>query len=318
MTITDCPGLDGSNPLHFLASLGVLRILPEGSLLSWRYEGGWHPRFEHDQPNMPEHLSQGIRRGVPDHSLVTARVSRSGEEQKAEPEAADRKSIATAYDFLGFAPIPKTTHEEFRRIAKMQFPQDYESMMDPLSSIGILGSLNAESPPGDDGMLEPTAFSFSNGGGGQVLHDDFITLASLTSPEAVSATLEGRRERFVWCTSLNWDPKSLRSYAHQWGNPESQPKETDVAANALAFIGLGAYPVVPRQGGSRTLGIVAERRRFRWPMWERPIPLLTIESLVHLAPEEQSSRRSAGIVAIFEAERFSSNKRIYFAPASAV
>jgi len=318
MTSMDCPGLDGSNPLHFLASLGALRILPEGSLLSWRYDGDWHPRFEHDQPELSRCLSQGIRRGVPDHPLVTAGTSRSGKTQKSEPEAADRALIASAYAFLGFAPIPKTTHKEFRGISERQFSKEHESIVDLLASIRILSSLNAESPPGDDGMLEPTAFSFSNGGGGQLLHDDFITLASFASPEAVSATLEGRRERYVWCTSLNWDPRSLRSYAHQWGNPESQPKDTDVAANALAFIGLCSYPVVPGQWGSRTLGMVAERRRYRWPIWEVPLPLLTIESLLHLDPEEQNSRRSDGIVAIFEAERFSSNKRVYFAPASAV
>ncbi len=43
------PGLDGSNPLAFLAALGTFRLANEvypGAMLRWRYENFWHPILE--------------------------------------------------------------------------------------------------------------------------------------------------------------------------------------------------------------------------------------------------------------------------------
>lgn len=46
MTEIMLTGLDGSNPLGFMAALGTLEVLTDAGLdarLSWRNEGGWHP-----------------------------------------------------------------------------------------------------------------------------------------------------------------------------------------------------------------------------------------------------------------------------------
>jgi len=47
MNRIECPGLDGSNPLHFLASLGVLRVFDRNGhspKLCWQFrEGHWQP-----------------------------------------------------------------------------------------------------------------------------------------------------------------------------------------------------------------------------------------------------------------------------------
>jgi len=52
MTRIECPGLDGSNPLHFLASLGVLRILSiadSSTGMLWKNQGSsLMPCFERD------------------------------------------------------------------------------------------------------------------------------------------------------------------------------------------------------------------------------------------------------------------------------
>jgi len=53
MNTIQCPGLDGSNPLHFLASLGVMRLATQGDdeiKMSWHFNnGGWHPCFSSNQ-----------------------------------------------------------------------------------------------------------------------------------------------------------------------------------------------------------------------------------------------------------------------------
>jgi hypothetical protein len=49
MTRIECPGLDGSNPLDFLASLGLFRLtnrLWPDSKMNWRIANGvWHPEY---------------------------------------------------------------------------------------------------------------------------------------------------------------------------------------------------------------------------------------------------------------------------------
>jgi len=189
-----------------------------------------------------------------------------------------------------------------------------ETIHEPSHPAWILAGLNAESVPDKNGLLEPTAFSFSNGGGQQFLLKDFLSLVSLTTPEAVRCSLLGEPGRFLWCTSLNWDPMALRSYAHQWTEPESMPKETDVAANALAFLGLGCLPVVPGPHGNLTVGFRAEGRTFRWPLWGKGLFLETVGSLLSQDLSVQEEAADRGVSAVFEAKRFSSNKRLYFSP----
>jgi len=106
----------------------------------------------------------------------------------------------------------------------------------------------------------------------------------------------------------------LRSFAYQWAEPESLPKETDVAANALAFLGLGFYPVVPGIHENTTIGFGHDGKAFRWPLWECELTIHTVGALLaQELPDSQDARvRSAS--ALFESRRFSSNKRLYFSP----
>lgn len=309
-----CPGLDGSNPLHFLASLGILRSLPTHTKMGWEYRKGWNPWFETDVQDYSKRLSQAIRRGVEDHVQVRATKKKDGSTGKVECDPVDREKIQAAWGCLGFSDIPKVKPYLFRR-ASQAVLASLEGCLDPSHPAWSLSALNAENVTDKNGDLEPTAFSFSNGGGKQFLLKDFISLASLVSPAAVDEFIRGEAERFVWFTSLNWDPMALRSYATQWNDPESSPKATDVAANTLAFLGLACLPVVPSSQGNTPLCYVPEEKAFRWPLWGCGLPLEVVVGMLCSGFNHWETGRDAiGIRAVFESERFSSNKRLYFSP----
>lgn len=314
MTRIECPGLDGSNPLHFLASLGILRSLPPGSRMGWVYRQGWNPWYDTEVQDVSKWISQSIRRGVKDHAPVRAQQKRDGSIGKVACDPEDRIKVQAAWEFLAFSDIPKVKPSTFRNVA-LSVLTNAGNCLDASHPAWCLSALNAENVPDKNGDLEPTVFSFSNGGGMQFLLKDFVSLASLVSPEAVDECIQGAPGRFLWFTSLNWDPMSLRSYAMQWDDPESSPKATDVVANALAFLGLGCLPVVPTSEGNTPLCYEPKKRLFRWPVWESGLSLDVVGGILGSRFEYwETGRQEMGIRGLFESERFSSNKRLYFSP----
>ncbi|MDP2815275.1 MAG: hypothetical protein Q8O19_01180, partial [Rectinemataceae bacterium] len=263
-------------------------------------------------------LATKLRRDVNLHPYIKQEKGKDGSLKKTVLDPADQKKIAEAYNFLGFSPIPKVQPKEFRMVVQKILEDSWSSILQPDNPVRLLTGLNAEGLPGTDGFPDPTVFSFSNGGGGQYLFKDFLNLVSLVSADALRFSLEGNPGRSVWCTSLNWDPRSLRSYAHQWSDPESFPKETDVAANALAFIGLASFPVVQKSYGNRTVGYSTESRALRWPLWEIALPLAVIDSLIATLPADRGEAKARGASVLYESNRFSSNKRLFFSISKAV
>ena len=55
-----CEGLDGTNPLHFLASLGVFRLLTLRHFearMRWEWHGGWRPEYHWDHSEEGEPMT---------------------------------------------------------------------------------------------------------------------------------------------------------------------------------------------------------------------------------------------------------------------
>lgn len=169
--------------------------------------------------------------------------------------------------------------------------------------------------------VAPTPYSFSNGSSNQLLLKDFRNLATCCTEGKVAASLL-RGERVVQPrTNLNWDPAALRSAAYQWADPATQEKATDVAVNALAYLGLGMVPCFP---GPRGLTAVGFDRGFTWPLWG---PLLSVDVVGALLaeayqPADAASRRTRaarGVLVTFRSERVNPDgKRNYFAPSRAL
>jgi hypothetical protein len=175
----------------------------------------------------------------------------------------------------------------------------------------------------ENGKVEPTPFSFSNGGSGQALLKDFRALAAdCTAGKIAGSLIRGVRDDEPG-TNLNWDPGALRSAAYQWSDPSDprkSPKERAVAANALAYFGLGLVPCFP---GRRGLAAVAFDGGFTWPIWEpllgsEVVAALLAQSLEGPEAEVRRARLAQGILATFRSRLITSDKRYYFAASCAV
>ncbi|NLE66714.1 MAG: hypothetical protein GX608_04755 [Lentisphaerae bacterium] len=177
----------------------------------------------------------------------------------------------------------------------------------------------------DGGKAVPTRFSFGNGAGGQALLKDWRNLASRVTIEHMQATFVGSDARIIEeTTGLNWDPSANRSYALNWDNPETIPKRTDVAANALAYVGLGLLTAMPVEGRLKAIGWGPEDE-WTWPLWAPSLRVNVVRSLLahavlmrdRIAPGWMAAN---GIMEVRRSQRIdpSGQGRPYFSPSMVV
>lgn len=390
MNTIRCEGLDGSNPLHFLAALGVLRLrerIAPGVTMCWvRPQGVWNPELVMEStcdaflPDVVEWLHElakttGIdpsaRRAVETNKTALKRLNEqlkverakvkeqirqrglTGDDAKqyekeqlasiyasiAAREAdldAARVKLADAYgdgiahfgDVIGVAPAivrsrAETSVKAFlaARSATTPSQADVDVLVSHLAALAC-------DQVADGGKVAPTRYSFGNGSGGQCLLKDWRNLAAMVTVEQMRATLMGTGQRVVCgATNLNWDPAANRSYALNWNSPDDKtnnPKQTDVAANALAYVGLGFMSVMPVGGRLSAVGW-GPGDQWTWPLWETPIQAHTVRSLLahEMLMQETSDTgitRALGVVEVRRSDRIdpSGQGRPYFSPSRPV
>lgn len=120
--------------------------------------------------------------------------------------------------------------------------------------------------------------------------------------------------------SLRWDPIDDQRYALRWRDPsKSNLKDgpgTMMGANSLAAEALQWYPTMPQGGRITTTGFHRSSTNqvwFTWPIWDRPITLDTVRSLVALKelhstepPRAELSKR--GIIEVYRSQRIQQNQ----------
>ena len=165
-----------------------------------------------------------------------------------------------------------------------------------------------------------TPYSFGNDSGGQNLLKDFRLDASACTPDLVRHCLLGDPMRFVDgkkanVRGLGWDPADQASYALSWNNPKDIDKTVDVAANALAYIGLGCLCVMPGAGEDSAVAWNVSEKSFRWLVWEPPILLSSVKCLLGVN-EPMKMLRRRGVREAFISRRIDPTKqsRFYFTP----
>jgi len=188
----------------------------------------------------------------------------------------------------------------------------------------ILECLPAQASDGclENDRLAPTPFSFGNGAGVQCLLKDFRTLATSISAAEITASVFTRSPLLRETSSLNWDPQDQRSYALRWKKPEDEKKQVDVTANVFAYLGLALLPSMPGEKKLLTVGFGNHAPSWTWPLWESPLGIDVVRSLLSDAsiqaespdPQELGAR---GIRLICRSRRLMIEKRPYFSPAKA-
>jgi hypothetical protein len=122
-------------------------------------------------------------------------------------------------------------------------------------------------------------------------------------------------------TGLMWEPAEQRNYALRWLNPTDDATRSVPILNALAFVGLSFFPVLPATPSDRTAGFDGEEDSFCWAVWTDSLNVEVVQSVLaseFVQSATGSEAQARGIVARFQAEVITADKRNYFAPSRPV
>lgn len=309
-------GLDGSNPLAFLAALGVLRGLtldaearagaagaadddPAEPVRMWwtRERGVWMPWLSGEGLASEEEMLVRIGRVVREHG--------------------DHPTLMMGDNF---SCTPDAYREHVRALEVSGHDSD------------LLASLGTDAAVDDEGLCLDTAFRTMRGAGHQHFLKTMRAALHASSPAHLQRTLLGRWDYLdpVRGLSLRIDPLDDRRYAHQWTDPSCDPTRADrggmTGATALAVMGLPMFPVLAGSRSAVTLGFRSSRQHgveWTWPIWSGPCSLGVVYALLALdelqadTPDRRTLGRR-GIVDVHRTRRITIGKFRNFTPAVSV
>ena len=218
-------GIDGANPLAFLAALGTLRGLtiawPQRLVqMSWEARDAWRPRLLVDSaPPAREEVLSGL---------------------------AAFTDLRPGHEALSIGDDLSVTPDVFRGTA-CQAAEGSSSSAAGRSAADFIAGFGCEAVTernrGD--VIQDTALRTLRGAG----HQHFLkTMRDLT--ECAAADSFDRCLFQVWMRSdrrlsLRWDPEDDRRYALRWRDPSKDAAGTEWGANRLAFEAIPLFPVAP-------------------------------------------------------------------------
>ena len=291
-------GLDGRNPLGFLAAVGAVRtatLAEPGS--DWRMK--WLER-----------------RGTWLPELSAARAL-SRQELVALLMPALRPGSTPEFDFdknLAVSP------EEFREAASRA--QCRASRLDRRYA-DFMASFGCEALTAKDRRIQDTALRTMSGAGNQHFLGTMKQLVHDTDDRDLQESLFESWTYKNKKLGLRWDPQEDRRYALRWDNPSGGAGvPTMRGANRLAVEALPLLPAVPVGRRLETTGFTRHDRAvyLAWPIWERALPVEVIRSLLALgdiqAPApDWTTLRARGIIEIYRSRRISNDRYRNFTPA---
>ena len=256
MNGTRLPGLEGTNPLGFLAALGIQVTFLD----------------KEEQPRL--WWSDGI---VP-YAIV--------DEEFTIDRIASRALKVFARWKDGPATNPKRPDgSRMPRGDELKLkPEDirtYLSQAGRLNGTGDLAAaLVAEGSLDKQGVAKPSDFYFTAG------QQKFLEMArhilDAAEREGVVTDIEGPWRYESKAPSLGWDVTDDRVYALRANNPSPETKLTNPGAEALALMGLSLYPVFAGQGRTNTQGCSGSWKAgwYSWPLWRKPATPRAVRSLL--------------------------------------
>ena len=210
--------------------------------------------------------------------------------------------------------------------------------IDMLASFGSDAVVARESNGKEKSQIEVTPFCFIKGSGNQFFLDtarDLMNKVATWEKELFDKDLFQEWDYRDETLSMRWDPLEDRRYALMDIDP-SDPKNksrTVWMANLLAYRALALFPSAPVKRQLKTTGWIRleeskkKRNVFTWPIWDKPIGVETIRSLLQhseLTQESPSLEKlmPLGVCACFRSERIQVgqglNQKTNFSPAAPV
>lgn len=257
----DLPALDGTNPLGFLAALGVLDVL---------HRAGREPimRWTPDLVPVP------VYQGVPDSDALVELVDADRARWQASVVL-----HGPANDQLDDLKPPPRVHREWTR-------EVIATLGDTRADADLFCGLLAEGAVDGKGNGKPTHLHFTAG------QQKFLVmvreLASRIDAERIREAIFGPWREDSPLPALSWNSQGERIYALRAVNPSSEKRLGMPGADWLAFLGLVFFPtraVTGTYGQPASLETSGcdrswKRSALRWPLWTVPLERDTIWSLV--------------------------------------
>lgn len=291
MTALALTGLDGANPLGFLAALGTLAAVDAaapGGRLSWKNEGRWRPTLisEFDRDALLTALTADLRTWDDDPAIALSygKGTKIARDLKPPPECftkyvTDLLATATREGLSSF-------------LGRSRRPLDYAN------------AFATELAEDNNGNTKPTVLHFT--AGQQEFLKAVLELVATITPADLEEALFGPWSYTRELPVLGWDSSMSRDYALRADDPSKSKKTGVPGADWLAFRGLAFLPVVPIHGEARTAGCAGgwKTGTFTWSLWSSALDVDAIRSLMTCADVEDSSahvRRARGIAAVLRA-----------------
>lgn len=282
-------GLDGSNPLAYLAALGALRTTtltwPERNAhLYWsNAQGGWRP-----------------------YLMLDGEINRDGW-LTAVTHSLQDKFGQTAFSLADDLTVPCQAYKAAAMIAATLAVTGDRRQADFLAAFGS-EAVESEVNGKKTGQIADTAFRTMSGAGHQHFLGFMRELAGVTEIEHLRHALFEAWSYTDPGPSMRWDPSDDRRYALRWLQPSGDPAKTVRGANRLAIEALPLLPTAPVKTRLETTGFTQRKGRgviWTWPIWTAPVRLDVVRSLMALQElqKDEPDRRALSAMGIAEAYR---------------
>lgn len=295
-------GLEGSNPLGFLAALGTLRLLahawPNRVTMGWKSSHVWLPRVHVDGGSSP----------TADDVLETleGRLIKSFDQHPVS--VLDKPNFENGQSFRQWL-----EHHADQASQTSQLTTDWLSALasDPASA-------DASNP------LQTVRRDYFHGNLKSVIETTRRShlRRSLFAAWDYADALDNQ--------SLHWDPREDRRHALQWNKPSGDLDRKRsggmLGANRLAIEAIPLFVSFREGGVRRTAGFSGNRStdtRWTWPMWDASLDLSSVMTLLSLADLQAPTIRpiirreihQRGVTAVFRSNRILVQKTPNFTPA---
>ena len=287
-------GLDGSNPLGFLAAIGTAVVLHSEFprlCLGWKPTGeGWRPWLTGCGDDDLEFAS----------TLLTIL----------------KHASTDVFEIDNKMPFDANKFSHHLRIAHEEASIAYRRDADFLCSFGTELYPDLKTCVFQDSSLRMVRSGDSAGQGFPVYAKETRKSVDLGHVlRTLFHSWDYRDEGY----SLRWDPIEDQRYALRWRDPSksnlSDGLGTMLAANSLAVEALPLFPTLLVGKKATTTGFQRRDRRvaFVWPIWRPPTGVDTIRSLVaapelHTDPLQRSLLAQRGIEEIYSSQRVQQNQ----------
>ena len=303
--VIDLPGLDGQNPLGFLAGLGLLRVLDDHA----SRKSLARPRlaFAEIPPFVVRLSTHGTLAQIKEIVLADAAEQANSVALRLAYDEGGELCGPDAVDATRDLKPPPPAARRFLMLAGAASRRDADL------AAGMISDVVQD----NNGASKPTSFHFT--AGQQAFLEMIEALRVGVDEAAIDEALVGPWRNTSKLPSLGWDSSVARLYALRASDPSGEKRGSVPASNWLAVHALALFPVMPERGRERpvlrttNVGLGWKNVAYTWPLWTELADSRVIAAVLRLdsARWTQRERLALGISTVFRSRILRSDQGGY-------